>query len=188
MSSRSSAASALPILNSRYTRRDYAAAIPSPDSQVGSITGKYQPEIFTYYKSVSEAGNLVIAKQKNILVSPKFIIAYIVVISLLLFTAIRVYQRGLFPSTVIAPTSTSAVVPSPDFSSSSASSFRFPASLGYTSYTCFPSDDVSVCLVRLSDGSTQFVHSVRMPGGLIFDNGRIFLPGAVHSKERGLMP
>ena len=176
-------------LNSRYTRRDYAAAIPSTDSQVGSITGKYQPEIFTYYKSVSEAGNLVIAKQKNILVSPKFIIAYIVVISLLLFTAIRVYQRGLFPSTSITPTIPAASVdPSPVLSSSSASSLRFSAPFGYTSYTCIPSGDVSVCLVRLSDGSTQFVHSVRMPGGLIFDNGRIFLPGAVHSKERGLMP
>ena len=57
-------------LNSRYVRRDFAAAIPSPDAEVASSYGKYKKEIFSYYKSVTADGNNVVGKQKNILKNP----------------------------------------------------------------------------------------------------------------------
>lgn len=163
-------------LNSRYTRRDYASAIPSGDSEVGSITGKYRPEIFTYYKSVSEAGNLVISKQKNILLRPKMLAMFAIIFSLAVFSIYRVASHGIFPEQKMLPSVVSSVassVPSP----SPVRRFASPSVPSYVSYTCIPFDSLSLCFIRLSDGSSRFVRSSRLPGGLIYDGDVAYLPG-----------
>ena len=165
------------VLILRYTRRDFASAIPTSDSQVGSTTGRYSPEIFTYYKSVSEAGNLVIAKQKNILLNPKMLIAFFLIVVLLAFSGYRIVTRGVFGQ-IEAPkqiqgSSDQSPSPSP---SSSAPSLAFPSVVGYSSLA-FPAI-LSICVLRLSDGSSRIIKASRLPGGMIFDNGRVYLPGA----------
>lgn len=163
-------------LNSRYIRRDYAAAIPTADAEVGSTTGKYNPEIFTYYKSVTEAGNLVIAKQKNILLRPKMIIFFLLIVGLISFGSINVLRNGIFPS----KKSISSAIPSPAPAQSSAlASPHLPSypTPGYVSHACIPLDSLAVCYIRLSDGSSRFVRASRLPGGLIYDGNVIYLPG-----------
>lgn len=161
-------------LNSRYTRRDYASAIPSTDSQVGSTTGRYSPEIFTYYKSVSEAGNLVISKQKNILLRPKMLAMFAIILLLAVFSIYRVASHGIFPEQKMLPSAVSSVVPS---APSPLRRSVIPSAPSYVSYTCIPFDTLSLCFIRLSDGSSRFVRSSRLPGGLIYDGGTLYLPG-----------
>lgn len=163
-------------LNSRYIRRDYAAAIPAADAEVGSSTGKYNPEIFSYYKSVTEDGNLVIAKQKNILLRPKMILFFLLIIGLISFGSINLLRNGIFPG----KKSISSAIPSSAPSQSSAlASPRLPSPSvpGYVSYACIPLDTLAVCYIRLSDGSSRFVRASRLPGGLIYDGGVVYLPG-----------
>lgn len=163
-------------LNSRYIRRDYAAAIPTADAEVGSTTGKYNPEIFSYYKSVTEDGNLVIAKQKNILLRPKMIIFFLFIVGLISIGSFNLLRNGVFPGKKSITSGFSS--PAPAQSSAPASS-RLPSSSvpGYVSYSCIPFDSLSVCYIRLSDGSSRLVRASRLPGGMIYDGGVVYLPG-----------
>lgn len=163
-------------LNSRYIRRDYAAAIPTPDAEVGSTTGKYNPEIFSYYKSVTEDGNLVIAKQKNILLRPKMIIFFLLIVGLISIGSFNLLRNGVFPGKKSITSGFSSPAPS---QSPAVTSFRLPSSsvLGYVSYSCIPLDSLAVCYIRLSDGSSRLLRASRLPGGLIYDGGVVYLPG-----------
>ena len=168
--------------NSRYIRRDFASAIPSADSQVGSTTGKYKPEIFGFYKSVTEAGNLVIAKQKNILTSPKMLVMFALILLGLCYGLYNLLTKGIFPTQKkAAPVQSVELVSS---TSPAAVAVPLPSSapLGYLSHACIPYDTLDLCFLRLSDGSSRFVKAHRLPGGLIYDAGTIYLPG---SKSRG---
>ena len=163
-------------LNSRYIRRDYAAAIPTADAEVGSTTGKYNPEIFSYYKSVTEDGNLVIAKQKNILLRPKMIIFFLLIVGLISIGSFNLLRNGVFPGKKSITSGFSSPAPA---QSSALPSPRLPSSSvpGYVSYSCIPFDSLSVCYIRLSDGSSRLVRASRLPGGMIYDGGVVYLPG-----------
>lgn len=163
-------------LNSRYIRRDYAAAVPSPDAEVHSQVGKYRKEIFSFYKSVTEDGNNVVGKQRNILLQPKILIGLLIVLVGLPILAWRIHKKGVIPVTQTKTYHFDTLAPANAPARPSRSLLGNDQELSsYSVYGCI--DDGSVCYLRLADGSVQLLPAVRQPGGLVYHDGRAFLPG-----------
>lgn len=176
-------------LNSRYICRDYASAVPAKDAQVASTTHKYKKEIFSYYKSVTEDGNNVVGKQKNILLQPKILAALILVPLVLGVCFYRIGKNGILPYQArdlekdrqkkLAEMAARGELPQDERPARRRSSRPWDSDEkevnSYTAYGCL---DDAVCYVRLSDGSIEVLRGGRQPGGLLYSDGKLYLPGA----------
>lgn len=167
-------------LNSRYIRRDYASPVPDEDAEVSSSHGKYKKQIFGFYKSVTADGNNVVAKQKNVLKTPKVIIALLFLVVVIPFCVWRIHKTQFIPKrdpNNIHGNNT----PAQHQEQTRRSSPFYPGNdeqQPTSSYTAFVCLTDGVCYVRLADGSVELVPEVRQPGGFIFFAGRALLPGA----------
>lgn len=165
-------------LNSRFCVRDYGSSIPGDDTEIAARYRKYDKSIFQYYKSVTEDGNNIVGKQKNILRQPRIIAMILFVLIALPVCFYRIHKNGLVPMQKrelprhdqLQPEMTSAGSrPSRSFLDQDQ-----PEQHSYTAYGCLTDD---VCYLRLADGSVELVRANRQPGGLVWADGRAFLPG-----------
>lgn len=175
-------------LNSRFICRDFASAVPGKDCQVSSKTAKYKKEIFSYYKSVTEDGNNIVGKQKNILLQPKILAALILVPLALGFSFYRIHKNGVLPyqardlekdrAAKLLQQQESGQQQQEQRPFRRRASFFDDGEKEITSYTGYGCLDENVCYLRFSDGSIELVRAARLPGGLVYSDGRVYLPGA----------
>lgn len=166
-------------MNSRFVRRDFAGAVPDDEAEVANSYGKYKKEIFGFYKSVTADGNNVVGKQKNVLKSPKVIIALLFLVVVIPLCLWRIHKTQFIPKR--DPNNILGKRSSEQYQESAPRrAFTYPGSdekqptSSYTAYSCITD---GVCYVRLADGSVELVPDVRLPGGFVYFGGRALLQG-----------